>query len=61
MMLEWLDHPECVKAAEQIREAVHTVFADPKSRTRDMGGTLSTSAMTEAVCSAIHNLAGLGR
>jgi 3-isopropylmalate dehydrogenase len=60
MMLEWLDHPECGKAGEQIREAVDTVFADPKSRTRDMGGVLSTSAMADAVCSTIHNLSRIG-
>jgi 3-isopropylmalate dehydrogenase len=54
MMLDWLDHPECRRGAEQIRAGVHTVFADPQIRTRDMGGKLSTSAMAEAVCSAIH-------
>jgi len=54
MMLDWLGHPECRRGAEQIRAGIHKVFADPQSRTRDMGGNLSTSEMAEAVCSAIH-------
>lgn len=55
MMLDWLDHPECRKGAERIRAAVHGVFADPQARTRDMGGKLSTTAMADAVRSAIYS------
>ena len=45
MMLEWLDTPETRKGAESIYRAVEAVFADPKNRTCDMGGRLSTTEM----------------
>jgi 3-isopropylmalate dehydrogenase len=50
MMLEWLRVPE---PASWIYAAVEAVLADPANRTRDMGGSLSTQAMGEAVASAI--------
>lgn len=50
MMLEWLDAGE---AAAQIRVAVRKVFADRTARTRDMGGSLSTTDMTDAIISAL--------
>lgn len=55
MMLEWLGHPECRKGANLIRAGVNTVFADPRTRTRDMGGHLSTADMTEEILSAINS------
>ena len=42
MMLEWWKQPE---AAAAIESAVSAVFADPQSRTRDMGGSLTTEEM----------------
>jgi 3-isopropylmalate dehydrogenase len=50
MMLEWLGLTE---PAQWIEAAVERVFADPANRTRDLGGSMSTSAMGEAVASAI--------
>jgi len=54
MMLDWLGHPECLRGAEMIRAGIYTVFADPLARTRDMGGQLSTTEMTETILYAIY-------
>jgi len=50
MMLDWLGVPG---GAESIRDAVRAVFSDRTSRTKDMGGTLTTSEMTETIISAL--------
>jgi 3-isopropylmalate dehydrogenase len=54
MMLDWLGHPECQKGAKMIRDGIHSVFADPLARTRDMGGLLSTAEMTETILYALY-------
>ena len=46
MMLEWLGQ---AAGAAMIERAVETVMRDPTLRTRDMGGTLSTSAMGDLI------------
>jgi 3-isopropylmalate dehydrogenase len=46
LMLDWLGE---AAAAHRIQAAVATVFSDRAARTRDMGGTLSTSEMTDAI------------
>ena len=46
MMLDFLDQPE---AATAINEACRAVVADPKNHTRDLGGTATTTQVTEAV------------
>jgi 3-isopropylmalate dehydrogenase len=53
MMLEWLGGPEAGAGARRIRDAVKAVFADRASRTRDMGGTMSTAEMGSAIRSAM--------
>jgi 3-isopropylmalate dehydrogenase len=53
MMLDWLGGADAAQAAGTIRAAVRAVFSDPLARTRDMGGRLSTSEMTEAIVSAL--------
>ncbi len=50
MMLDWLDERA---GAGMIRGAVRAVFSSRESRTRDMGGTMSTSAMTDAIIAAL--------
>ncbi|HYO83278.1 MAG TPA: isocitrate/isopropylmalate dehydrogenase family protein [Bryobacteraceae bacterium] len=50
MMLEWLGAAD---EARTLHSAVERALADPAQRTRDMGGTLSTAAMTDAVLTAI--------
>ena len=50
MMLEWLGANQ---AAAMIQAAVRSVFADRKARTRDMGGSLGTTQMTDAILAAL--------
>jgi len=47
MMLEFLGQQ---KAAAAINEACKKVVSAPKNHTRDLGGTATTTAVTEAVC-----------
>jgi 3-isopropylmalate dehydrogenase len=49
MMLEWLDRPPLILAAQRIRRAVAAAFADPQARTPDLGGKLTTTTMTENI------------
>ena len=53
MMLDWFDTSATRHAGDMIRTAVRTVFADPSLRTRDMGGSLSTTDMGSAILSAL--------
>jgi 3-isopropylmalate dehydrogenase len=55
MMLEWLAHPETLQGAAAIRDAVRTVLdpAKPENRTRDLGGSLTTSEMGDRIAAAL--------
>jgi len=53
LMLEWLDHPETVKAAQRIHRAVEGVLANPADRTPDLGGTLTTTQMADKIIKAL--------
>jgi len=53
MMLDWLNTPASRHGAAMIQTAVRTVFADPRARTRDLGGSLSTGEMGAAVLAAL--------
>jgi 3-isopropylmalate dehydrogenase len=46
MMLEFLNQPQ---AAAAVNDACRAVVADPKNHTRDLGGTATTSQVTEAM------------
>jgi isocitrate dehydrogenase (NAD+) len=50
LMMRWLDEPEI---AERMGKAIRKVFVDQGVRTRDLGGTASTSEFTEAVVRAL--------
>ncbi len=50
MMLDFLDQPQ---AASAIQEAIKAVVADPKNHPRDLGGTATTTQVTEAVMGKI--------
>ena len=50
MMLDWFGAP---KRGALIQAAVRRVFADPKTRTVEMGGSLGTAAMGDAIVSAM--------
>lgn len=49
LMLDWFDQPETRAAGDRIREAVKAVLADPAHRTRDLGGSMSTTGMGAAI------------
>ena len=53
MMLDWFGSPQAKAAASSIYSSVKRVFSDRSARTRDMGGTMSTSEMTAAVIGAL--------
>jgi 3-isopropylmalate dehydrogenase len=53
MMLDWFDTAASRRGSAMIQTAVRTVFADPRARTRDMGGSLSTSEMGAAIRAAL--------
>ncbi len=53
MMLEWLGHEQTINAARRIENAVQRVFDDPANRTPDMGGTLTTSGITDLIIAAL--------
>jgi len=50
LMLDWL---EAVEAGDRIRRAVERVLADPRNRTPDLGGTLTTPQLGALVAEAI--------
>lgn len=57
MLLAWLgirhSRPVLINAAALIEQAVDQTICDPETRTRDLGGTLGTSAFTSAVLDRI--------
>ena len=53
MMLEWLEREGALEGAKLIRNAVHRVLENRESRTSEMGGRLSTSAMGDAIVQAL--------
>lgn len=63
MMLDWLGEkhgdPRCADAAADIRGAVEAVLADGP-RTRDLGGSAGTSAITHAIVAALPQGGGAG-
>jgi 3-isopropylmalate dehydrogenase len=50
MMLDFLGQPEAAKA---VNEACRVTVADAKNHTGDLGGSATTTQVTEAVCSRI--------
>ena len=53
MMLEWLDTDATRRGAELIGRAVERVFGNPKWRTRDLGGALSTMTMGDLIAAEV--------
>jgi 3-isopropylmalate dehydrogenase len=49
MMLEWLAHPETVRGARIVYDAVERCLRDPAHRTPDLGGRLSTSELGDLI------------
>jgi tartrate dehydrogenase/decarboxylase / D-malate dehydrogenase len=48
-----LEHLGRTDAAHRLMQAIEQVTANPKLRTRDLGGTATTSDVTEAVCASL--------
>ncbi len=53
MLLEWLGGAALTRAAQAIRGAVRAALSQPGNATRDLGGSLSTAAMGDAIVSAL--------
>ena len=51
--LMMLDHIGERQRAERIREALNRVLSDGRVRTRDLGGTASTTEFTDAICKEV--------
>ncbi len=60
MLLDWIGRrnqdPRSIAAAQAIHATVDKILDDPKSRTRDVGGTRTTTEFTAAVVAAISQL-----
>lgn len=56
MMLDWLGTEETRQGAAMIRHAVDQVFAEPAARTADLGGSLSTRELGDAIAAAVSNI-----
>jgi 3-isopropylmalate dehydrogenase len=57
MLLDWLSHSETKRGAQLIYRAVANVLTNPAQRTRDLGGTLSTSQLGDLVAQQISETA----
>lgn len=53
MLLVWLDHPEAQRGGRLLRDAVRKTLADNSIRTCDMGGTMSTTEMGDAILASL--------
>jgi 3-isopropylmalate dehydrogenase len=56
LMLDWLGHPETVRSARLIQDAVAHVLADASNGTPDIGGRLGTSQMTAKIITALDEI-----
>ena len=55
MMLEWLDHPETIRGASMLHQAVERRLSERRNRTPDLGGSLRTSQMGELIVAEIQS------
>lgn len=53
MMLEWLEHPECLRASKALNASVSDVLSNPANRTADLGGSLSTVEITDRIAEVL--------
>jgi len=57
MLLDWLatrhGRPELDRAARAIEESTEALLAEPRTRTRDLGGDLGTQAFAAALAARI--------
>ena len=53
MMLEWLGGDDLLAAAKRIRSSVERILADPANATPDLGGSLTTTQLTDRMIDAL--------
>jgi 3-isopropylmalate dehydrogenase len=53
LMLDWFKHPETLRGARLLNEAVEKVLANPDHRTPDVGGKLTTRQMGDLIAAHI--------
>jgi len=58
MLLEWLEHPAAARGGAWIRRAVERVLSDPRQRTPDVGGELTTEELGDAVIKVLVEVTG---
>jgi 3-isopropylmalate dehydrogenase len=56
MLLDWLPDESIRRGASIVNRAVEQVLSNPARRTRDLGGTLSTREMGDAVAEAVSHV-----
>ncbi|KAF2479495.1 hypothetical protein BDY17DRAFT_318874 [Neohortaea acidophila] len=57
-MVRWLGNGKLDHTADQLMEAIENVTSNPKTRTRDMGGSASTKQVTDALCQEVAKIVG---
>lgn len=55
-MVRWLGNGELDDTADQLMDAIENVTSSPQTRTKDMGGSASTTDVTEAVCREVEKI-----
>jgi len=53
LLLDWLPHAEARRGGELVRRAVAAVLADPRHRTPDLGGQLTTGDLGDRIANHI--------
>lgn len=57
-MVRWVGKGGLDGVADQFMQAIEAVTGNPKTRTKDMGGSADTKTVTEAVCKEIEKICG---
>jgi 3-isopropylmalate dehydrogenase len=58
MMLNWLNHDQTKRGARMIEQAVREVVGDPRHRTSDLGGKVTTHEIGELVRESVKRQEG---
>lgn len=53
LMLDWLHHPQTRRGARLIQQAVEQVLTDPRNRTPDLGGKLTTNQLGDVIAKQV--------
>jgi isocitrate/isopropylmalate dehydrogenase len=58
MMLNWLNHDQTKRGAKMIERAVRELVSDPRHRTSDLGGKVTTHEIGELVRESVERQDG---